>query len=354
MDKVYALLGLASDGPTIIPRPTYKWPVETVLTGMTRIMLEKKKCLDLITLKLPVSNHAGLPSWVPDWTELDRAIGPGQPSWVSDWTELDRAGPGQERRISSPENEYIHLRFYGNALEVRGRRLHTIDGVTSSIYDGRQITPMTQPSQRGNKQIMSKSQFWALLSMRAFPSGSDKLRLAQTSDICSPDGEQLINQQFPALAAWLQTNKELEMGGKQLGSYFEPVYATPVWAGKTLFGKRRRPLKEWYDDIDDTLWKQPKFSDLGLERFLQWAQGTLEQGLKLVITTRGVVGLAPARTQSNDQVYLIDGCSVPVILRNREGGLEVIGEAHYLSSLKGTEATTTLEESGAKHRLTLI
>ncbi len=127
MDKVYAVLGLASDGRQIIPRPTYKTSMETVLTDMTKVILMKEKCLDLITLKRPVRDHAEMPSLVPDLTELSKAI-----------------GPGQEGRISSSRDADINFEFIGDKLRVRGHSLHLIENATSSRYEGIEVAPMIQ------------------------------------------------------------------------------------------------------------------------------------------------------------------------------------------------------------------
>lgn len=354
VDKIYALLGLASDGHTIIPRPTYKRPVETVLTDMMKIILMKEKCLDLITIKQPDGSHAGMPSWVPDLTELDKAIGPGQLRHVLKFS-------GDKR---------VNFQFHENELKVRGQLSHTIDGVTSSLYEGLEVTPMTQPSQINNNKIITKYGFWELLAMRS--TYDNKLRY--TNAICSPEGQHLINGQFPVLAAWLKINRDFKIGKAQLGSFFEPApptkiygstlpkvasaavkfYATPVWAAGAMTGMEKRPLTEWYKKIDTTLQEQPEFSKLGLERFLRLVEMTLEHGIKLIVTNVGVVGLAPARTQSNDRIYLIDGCSVPVVLRSQQSAWEVIGEAWFPPLPKEKDATATSKSSTAKYELILV
>jgi hypothetical protein len=74
--------------------------------------------------------------------------------------------------------------------------------------------------------------------------------------ICSPEGQHFIDERFPVLAAWLQTNRDFKIGSARLASYSEPApptnlagstflkslangekfYATPVWAVKMPVG----------------------------------------------------------------------------------------------------------------------
>ena len=55
---------------------------------------------------------------------------------------------------------------------------------------------------------------------------------------------------------------------------------------------------------------------------------------RLVLTQRGSVGIAPTCARPCDEVCILFGCSVPVILRQHEDGYEFIGEC-YINSIEG-------------------
>lgn len=49
-------------------------------------------------------------------------------------------------------------------------------------------------------------------------------------------------------------------------------------------------------------------------------------GRRLMETNKGYVGMAHAQSQAGDVIALLQGASVPIILRPCEGGYKVIGE----------------------------
>jgi hypothetical protein len=71
----------------------------------------------------------------------------------------------------------------------------------------------------------------------------------------------------------------------------------------------------------------------------------IESGVRLMLTDRGHIGWAHPRWRTGDALYLLKGCSVPVILRPRaEGGFLVVGDA-YIQGLMNGEAVKDAVES---------
>ncbi|KAK7912148.1 hypothetical protein PG985_014629 [Apiospora marii] len=68
-DKIFALIGICCDGPQLVPTPSYHQSPESVSRNLTRAMLRKYRCFDIVL----ASNRAKsgpsiLPSWVVDWS----------------------------------------------------------------------------------------------------------------------------------------------------------------------------------------------------------------------------------------------------------------------------------------------
>jgi len=62
----------------------------------------------------------------------------------------------------------------------------------------------------------------------------------------------------------------------------------------------------------------------------------IESGMKLMLTDKGHIGWVHPRWRSGDVLYLLKGCSVPVVLRPRaEGGFLVVGDAYIQGLMKG-------------------
>jgi hypothetical protein len=66
-DKIYALLGLTSDGPRLVPVPNYKQTLEQVLRDLTRAIIVAEKSLDVICMKGLNPSENEWPSWEANW-----------------------------------------------------------------------------------------------------------------------------------------------------------------------------------------------------------------------------------------------------------------------------------------------
>jgi Heterokaryon incompatibility protein (HET) len=66
-DKIFGMLGLASDADQLGIRPDYSTPCQTVYTDAARTLLQHGHTDILVFSQFP-KMHSDLPEWVPDWT----------------------------------------------------------------------------------------------------------------------------------------------------------------------------------------------------------------------------------------------------------------------------------------------
>lgn len=67
-DKIFALLGICHDGNELVPTPNYQQDLDLILTNITRALIHKNKCLDVIMINGQTSTISSTrPSWAPDW-----------------------------------------------------------------------------------------------------------------------------------------------------------------------------------------------------------------------------------------------------------------------------------------------
>ena len=66
-DKLYALLGLASDVSKDELIPDYSLPVQDVYLSLTKFMVGRKNNLDILACSGTSISAQGMPSWMPDW-----------------------------------------------------------------------------------------------------------------------------------------------------------------------------------------------------------------------------------------------------------------------------------------------
>lgn len=64
-DKIFALLRLCHDGPTYVPVPNYKQPLEEIITDMSKAMMSFGRSLDLMCLKRTALQEEASPKLPP-------------------------------------------------------------------------------------------------------------------------------------------------------------------------------------------------------------------------------------------------------------------------------------------------
>ena len=77
-----------------------------------------------------------------------------------------------------------------------------------------------------------------------------------------------------------------------------------------------------------------KYSEKDLDDFLRSLE-FLKIPRRFTITRGGYMGLAHYQTEVGDSICLLQGCSVPMLLRKCEGGYRVIGEAYVHGMMNG-------------------
>ncbi|KAE8446548.1 hypothetical protein EG329_011880 [Mollisiaceae sp. DMI_Dod_QoI] len=58
-------------------------------------------------------------------------------------------------------------------------------------------------------------------------------------------------------------------------------------------------------------------------------------GRRMMVTSKGYIGTAHPQSRVGDSIVLLQGASVPIILRSCEGGYKVIGEAYVHGIMEG-------------------
>jgi hypothetical protein len=112
-DKVYGLLGLASENMAGKIKPRYSAPVAEVYLETSLVLLDQTKRLSFLYCGHAGSKHT-MPSWVPDWCEA---------------TEIRSSGLGFSSGISC-----AHAKFKPpDMLQVQGLRCGTVRSVSKPI-----------------------------------------------------------------------------------------------------------------------------------------------------------------------------------------------------------------------------
>lgn len=325
-DKIYALLGLTSDGFKIIPMPNYQQPLKQIHEIMTKSMFVMERSLESIYLR-GLGCHQD-----------------GQPSWVSDWAYFwSRPRTIQEDRITRRKISYPAVPFFQTSepgiLEIEGNNLGHVCALSTPL------SPIREARARSPRRIeldeMDKPLSTLLQNLQnKYPSG---IAAALSRNLYQNHTGSANNG----------TNESLSWGS------FEDRFYN-LWKPECRKALQGLPLLQWLDEnaslkirsLSLLQWTQSESKRSRLKKSLNarhtsydaWDQKSylasmmeiLQGSIWLMVTRTGFLGLAPPGTQIGDTVHYIRGCSEPLVLRKREMSAiesgpreyQVIGSAH--------------------------
>ncbi|XXH02833.1 hypothetical protein Hte_009220 [Hypoxylon texense] len=267
-DKLYALLGMASDISPDDIIPDYTKSVQDVFLDLVKFMAVEHRNLDVVsTGRLSISDSA-IPSWLPDW----RGLNPLRP------LNSEEFG-GHFYRASGNTDAVVDMTEFPLALTAEGWITDTIDlfddGVTLSHVELQTIRRWQEIARDNVDPTVMRSLFWRAIVM---------------------DKDHMGNQATPSF-------------GKALDAFI---------AGSN------KPRSKFVQ----------QFSDAVTRAVL---------GRRFFITKNGRIGLGPPDIQLGDQIAILKGCHVPLILRKKGDYMALVGEA-YVSAMMNGELVSDLEE----------
>jgi hypothetical protein len=322
-DKIFALLGLCHDGATYVPVPNYKQPLEEIIADMSRAMMSYDRSLDLMCLKGTSLDEEGkFPSWTPNWANL--------------WS-----GSLHSMTVHEADYENWHANFsFDPILEgstdqfliVEGRRCGQITQLTSEMArpspDGQlTLTPeIREPwisstsslSNYPNQDMITVRNFiWKTLTMGLLHSKMNEEEAGLCfSKLWTPEGRGAVHNY--ALIEWIDRNAWFEYTPWTLRAWSQVRSMVPTTIRKDWGSISSGDQQQSQGNGSTSLEKRKDDFFQKLDIFIETIEKVLSSGMRLaVVELRGFQELAmtPPGTRRNDQVWMIKGCSVPIVLR---------------------------------------
>ncbi|KAI9710297.1 MAG: hypothetical protein M1820_002791 [Bogoriella megaspora] len=323
-DKVYALLGLASDGTDSDLDPDYSLPASTVYKHVAQRTIELEQTLDILS---HVEDHrhrlsSDLPSWVPDW-EVRPPAAALVPTLEADFANATRGIPANNCTFSED----------GSVLYVSGRVIDAADHIgdtfleftpLSGSFAGRSAKKVDKTSDAGQALLdFFMQQRWRQWEKIA-------CNLTSTNDDNIPDAfirTLIAGQELPDIDA--------SPPSTDLQVYYQAWKRYWVRAGP-LNGTR---ISSAYSSAD------PRDRTLATD-FMR-AHQKAGYGRRFFTTTGGRMGLCPPRTRAGDKVVLLRGGKTPYILKKVSSGRwTFVGEAYVEGLMLGEGWNGRTEEIG--------
>ncbi|KAF2097656.1 hypothetical protein NA57DRAFT_58224 [Rhizodiscina lignyota] len=343
-DRIYSLLGLASDYALI--RPDYHLSAEAVFRQFVLAFIKRYKSLDIVCFAQIFRNldphvRNSLPSWVPDWrVNIEPMVTPLMVSQsagahIGNLRPLKKASDysiSYSAADSSLPPEDIED---DGTLHCKGVLIDTLEELGTYISGSEENFETTKSSPKSRVPPRNDSR-------RNEASITHNLAASVMKDICRclvldrkdrylshpAPIEQYVRdfQRFCSVAlsnpagvdrmfgAWLSSNMSLNIRGHSLEVIVNQAAAAIGVSDVDLFNR---------DDWDSFL---ARFRDT-----------TLKMARRLSTTKKGYLAMAPAIAQPEDIICVLHGCSVPLVLRPRTGKAtyEFIGECYVDGFMNG-------------------
>lgn len=295
-DRVFALLGLASDAPLLGLTPDYTRGVREIYTETAYAILRVRGDLALFSYCRIPNPVQRLPSWVPDWS-MSLATRPFT-SFIDHFRYL--SGLSEEANLNQTR---ATPRIKGSALILAGV---VVDTVHATLED-QQLVYEPQPNYENARRVQ-EFMISAVDFIERHISHPTRSLAQKTNILEALYGIALPNGMFLP---------QLFEEGAGYG-FWEFVRDLLVFRDTTLF------IDRVPDDVFPVLCR---------------VQSTLHLGRRVFATQRGFIGLGPDYVQEGDMVVILHGGEIPFVLRpvkdGRPGHYELLGETWMYGMMEG-------------------
>ncbi|KAK2774136.1 heterokaryon incompatibility protein [Colletotrichum kahawae] len=316
-DIIFGVLGIAADTVPLHLRPDYSKTTPQVYAEATRAMIEQGTHYRLEYCTFP-KDTPDLPSWVPDW----RRVGlKGVEINPMSYRDLFRSSGDRFQPKPRDLCESNH-----RVLRRRGCLVDTVSSVFQiGLFEGRKQT-------LSDALISERSRSWALRSIMDFsmpflksPAAEIRLWRTMVSDWmgisrCSSEFDVLSVRAFrqDAVPAGSLTSKQMEY-------ILRNTYPYPLRPGPDSNVEKQALVYSFCDRV-----------------IRQAASQSRKR--TLFVTDGGRFGLGPETMQRDDEVTIIFGTQVPIVLRPCEQQFRFLGDAYVDEIMDGEAIKVSFEE----------
>ncbi|KAH8685379.1 heterokaryon incompatibility protein-domain-containing protein [Tricladium varicosporioides] len=370
LDHMYGLLGLfpkyLSDKIII----DYSMSVHQAYAHLSRIIIEETQDLDFLFLRNQKQDMN--PTWCTDWTRgFDRYYTFHERSFNYDIhvESYERArqftNSGKDRlsaRADKSQPFNVVVSDDGTILNCQAVFIGKVEGLSA---EGLKL-PGYPPVSEKPDEITQPMTF---TNPYGETDGAIKALLATLS--MNPAIEDTPGNRIMFKVPWCgaEADADIENGTRQIGQGFQTlamkIYSQPTWAalptigmavGQIEFIRRAlgsfrfagKPFKEYFPPTDSDLESMPEPDKVMSPKEISLLLVNL-LGRRMVVLETGHFGLVPAVSRPGDEVWVVMGASMPIVLRRQKdsevgrGSFGVVGEC-YIEGFMSGEAIDDVEK----------
>jgi hypothetical protein len=306
--------------------------------------------LDFVPLLAPYCTRDGVPSWSPNWFALDGSSILRSTQYLQQYCTLFYVKTRERLPYRNYATYGMKLSFTvsDDILRMKGLHLGDIESLLSTrVEPGENLSVATDSS--------------SLKPIRHFNPYGTELEMLNAIAQCYSFGQnirsqfdEILKQHYMYWGDQCQGSLGKEHQGENGKGKDHSINSTLTdsntfshsWI-QTMgsFPVQGRTLKEWINrqpfDREFIDHCQARLSSLGPPIDITSLSNT-NNGLAYMSTRRGYVGWAHCAASLGDGVFLLPGCSIPVVLRRRDGGgYTVVGEAYVQGVMSGERVRET-------------
>ncbi|KAK3387392.1 heterokaryon incompatibility protein-domain-containing protein [Podospora didyma] len=349
-DKLFGQFGILQEHGICLATPDYHKPLSTLYQEASRAIITHDSTLELLYFTCTEGGSSGqnLPSWAPD---LSYDWFP----WIPDWA-FTAASQATEARFQF--SECGSLTVYGVPIDVVIEQTRSID-TTMPNTDW-----STYPTLNRNEYVSKPKYFRKFIpvmeSLRSWITFALECHTEQTEHAHGLLCQVLLQEVAQAFGA--DPEKWTRLQGR-FSIWCELLKATEnhemEWESEPRTGlisevltKSSPATGDDYPDSGLELLVEQLYNQLILDdtsRTVHHIVLTRAKGNCLFRSLAGKLGIASRKIQKGDEVFLIAGSALPMILRRRKTGYRIIGPAYIPGVMQGEmwpqggQGLTTLE-----------
>lgn len=374
-DMIYGLLGIL---PSKRIRADYSLTTpQDLYISLVDYCIKEESSLDIITLcRRSPNSKMELPSWVPDWTE----------SWIEE-LELSNVdlptyplvlkyGSGELLRSFAEFEDPLVLRnTEGDPLRLTAWSAHrstapiatiqtspippsmTTQGVHIDIIS-RLGTPISRGEVDGELFFCESLSGWEEILLERFGTckgnPEEKLILDVYDRLLEILDAYLIRNHIDFDSEKIEKLQRREEQRTQRQRKYQQTQTAYPGKCDIVEAFVRTIVADLDEDFQRvTPSKYTRFWEVNAKESNEWGLEVwalqMATNRRLLVTNDGYIGLGPIMARQGDHVCILYGCSVPLILREVQGGLSLVGEA-YVHGLMDGEALALLDEGRLREK----
>ncbi|KAI0551889.1 heterokaryon incompatibility protein-domain-containing protein [Xylaria curta] len=335
-DKIYGVLGLASDSESIVPQPDYAASLTQINLSLLISMTAVRGDLDWLTLVHGYDGSKDKPSWLLNLCKKS--------SMVSMNTSRSMFGASRFGfKACGPTVPNLEIDARALTCSLQGILVDEIDGLGADYGHAFPSDTIIQPASNANvygtyqevyraiwKTVVADQGFEGTIeSWRAPPSFGVAFQRQVSAILRQGDSREIRVSQALNVGDWFFWNQHLQFG--------------------------QRSIAEWVIDTDDNVSDDnEEDSDRNLDYQFERRFRSSVGGRRIFTTKRGYLGLANNSVQQGDRLYVFLGGRMPVVLRAVEDGFRFICECYTHGIMFGEAIRISHEEGIPTNSMTIL